>query len=144
MEGRLPLPEREHLEPLRLRPHHIFCDSFLPRGDLGRGEEFLRALEEIRELAWERADVAVVVTEGPDQLCEHCPLYRNGRCESPAGDEEKVRRWDARILAGLGVSYGDRFTAGDMLALVRKKAPLEFCRTRCPWRAFCGVEDPGG
>ena len=127
-----------------MRPHHIFCDTFLPRGDLGRGEDFSRALEEIRELVRERADVTVVVTEGPDQLCEHCPEYGNGRCQSPAGDEEKVRRWDARILAGLGVSYGDRFAAGELLALVREKAPLDFCRTRCPWRAFCGVEGSGG
>ncbi len=126
---------------MRLRPHHIFCDTFLPQGDLGRGEEFSHALEEIRELARQRAGVTVVVTEGPDQLCEHCPHYGNGRCESPMGDEEKVKRWDAKILAGLGVSYGERFAAGELLALVREKAPLEFCRTRCPWRAFCGVED---
>ena len=138
------MPEHERLEPLRLRPHHIFCDTFLPQGDLGRGDEFSRALGEIRELVRERDDVAVVVTEGPDQLCERCPHFGNGRCESPAGDEEKVRRWDAKILAGLSVSYGERFAAGELLALVREKAPLEFCRTRCPWRSFCGVEPSRG
>lgn len=128
-------------EPLRLRPHHIFCDRFLPLKLVVRGEGFARAVEEIKELTRPESDAVIVVAEGPDRLCAHCPDFdfKNHRCESPAGDEEKVRRWDARVLVGLGVSYGDGMTAGEWHELIKKKAPLAFCLSRCPWKAVCAV-----
>jgi hypothetical protein len=129
----------DNLETLRLRPHHIFCNRFLPLDDLIRGEEFARAVNEIKELTQSESDLTVIVTEGPDQLCNYCPDYRNNRCESPIGNEEKVRRWDAKIIKGLGISYGDKITVKDLLALIREKAPLDFCQTRCPWKTFCRV-----
>ncbi len=124
---------------LRLRPHHIFCDKFLPEGDLGRGEEFAHALIEIKDMVDSQGDLTIIVTEGPDELCIRCPYYENGRCESPAGNEEEVRKWDERVRQGLGVAYGDEFAADDLQALVDQKAPLDFCKDRCPWKAFCGV-----
>ena len=129
----------EKPEVLRLRPHHIFCSGFLPLELLVRGEEFARAMNEIKELTETESDLLVVVTEGPDQLCDHCPDYRNNRCENPNGDEEKVRRWDARIREGLGISYGEDITVRELRALIREKAPLDFCQARCPWKAICAV-----
>ncbi len=126
-------------EILRLRPHHMYCSRFLPLGDLGRGNAFGSEMERVRRLAEENRDVMIEVMEGPDQLCVHCSEYKDGRCQSPLGDEEKVRRWDARILEGLGISYGEILRAEDLLSLIEEKAPLEFCLTRCPWKAFCAA-----
>lgn len=131
------------LEKLRLRPHHIFCSRFLPLGDLGRGTAFGEAMERVRKLAEGEGETLVEVTEGPDQLCVHCTEYKDGRCQSPLGDEEKVRRWDARILEGIGISYGESLRVKELLKLIKEKAPLGFCLSRCPWRAFCGVSGSG-
>ncbi len=127
------------MEVLRLRPHHILCNRFLPLDGLNRGEEFARVVQEIKELTESAGEQIIVVTEGPDQLCCRCPDYRNDRCGNPLGDEEKVRRWDAKVLDGLGIACGEEMTATALLALVREKAPLDFCRERCGWKSFCGV-----
>jgi len=129
----------ENPETFRLRPHHIFCNRFLPLDNLIRGEEFARAVNEIKELTQSESDLIVIVTEGPDQLCNYCPEYKNNRCENPIGNEEKVRRWDSKIQKGLGISYGEKITVKALLALIREKAPLDFCQTRCPWKTLCEV-----
>ncbi len=124
-----------------MRPHHLFCDRFLPLELAVRGDEFARAVNEIKELTRPESETVIVVAEGPDQLCVHCPDFGENRCESPVGDEEKVRKWDEKIREGLGISYGQRITAKELLALIAEKAPLAFCRDRCPWKAVCGVFD---
>jgi hypothetical protein len=131
----------ENPDRIRLRPHHIFCHRFLPLHLLARGEEFAQAIREIDELIRSGGERIIVFNEGPDQLCLRCPDYNDGRCRHPLGDEEKVRRWDARILQGLDVSYGDMMAVKDLLALIDEKAPLDFCRTRCPWKEVCSVPD---
>ena len=129
----------ENSEALRLRPHHIYCDRFLPLDNLIRGEEFAFAVNKIKELTQSESDLIIIVTEGPDQLCYYCPDFQNGRCENPLGNEEKVRRWDLKILKGLGIFYGQEITVRSLLALIKEKAPLDFCQTRCPWKTLCGV-----
>jgi hypothetical protein len=129
----------EDYKTLRLRPHHIFCDRFLPLDGLIRGEEFTFVVNKIKELTQSDSDLIIIVTEGPDQLCQYCPDYKNDRCENPIGNEEQVRRWDLKILKGLGISYGQEITVRALLALIKNKSPLDFCQTRCPWKEFCGV-----
>ncbi len=129
----------EDREALSLRPHHIFCDRFLPLDDLIRGEAFARAVKNIKELTQSESDLIITVHEGPDQLCRSCPDYKNNRCENPLGNEEAVSKWDAKILKGLGIAYGQALTVRALLALIRAKAPLEFCQTRCPWKTLCGI-----
>jgi len=133
------MPTGDHPETLRLRPHHIFCDRFLPLDGLIRGEEFVRTVNEIKELTQAESDLVIIVTEGPDRVCKSCPDFKNDRCENPVGDEESVRKWDSKILKGLGISYGDEMTVRALLELIRQKAPLDFCQTRCPWKSICGV-----
>jgi hypothetical protein len=123
---------------LNLRPHHIFCDRFLPLEELLRGEDFAYTVNKIKELT-QRNDLIINVTEGPDHVCQSCPDYKNGRCENPVGNEEAVRKWDLKIIKGLGISYGQEVTVGELLELIIEKAPLEFCQTRCPWKTICGV-----
>jgi len=129
----------KNLEILRLRPHHIFCDRFLPLDNLIRGKEFACAVNKIKELTQSESDLIITVIEGPDQLCNSCPDYNNNRCENPIGNEESVRKWDSKILKGLDISFGEEITVRALIALIREKAPLEFCQTRCPWKTLCGV-----
>lgn len=139
-EGAARTPARSGKNALvKLRPHHILCDSFLEMGDLGRGRDFEQALKAIRELMHADTDSVVEIVEGVDGLCRACPECRDDRCESPHGNEEAVRKWDRRILQGLGIAYGDKRTARELRALIAEKAPLDFCRTRCPWRQVCTV-----
>ncbi|MDI6874733.1 DUF1284 domain-containing protein [Candidatus Solincola sp.] len=127
------------VETMRLRPHHLFCSRFLPLELLMRGEGFARVVEELKLLTEAESEAVVLVNEGPDQVCEYCPDYADGRCRNPVGDEEKVRKWDQRVLDGLGLSYGQKLTVRDLQALVEEKAPLDFCRDRCPWKSVCSV-----
>jgi len=133
----------ERKEAIRLRPHHLFCSRFLPLELLMRGEGFARVVEELKLLTLAESDVVVAVNEGPDQVCEYCPDYGEGRCQNPVGDEEKVRKWDRRVLEGLGLSYGEEITIRDLAALVAERAPLDFCRDRCPWKSVCSVFGTG-
>ena len=129
----------ENNKTLRLRPHHIFCGRFIPLEYLTRGEEFASALNKIKELTQSDSDLIITVTEGPDQVCKSCPDYKNDRCENSIGNEETVRKWDSKILKGLGISYGQEITVKALLAIIGEKAPLDFCQTRCPWKTICGV-----
>lgn len=133
------MTSEENRAALRLRPHHIVCDRFLPLEMLIRGEEFAATIKKINELTQADSEAVITVTEGPDQVCQSCPVYSNGRCESPMGNEESVRKWDGKIVKALGLSYGQTITVREVLALIREKAPLEFCHTRCPWKTVCGI-----
>jgi hypothetical protein len=124
---------------LRMRPHHLFCNRFLPLEKLSRGDEFLATVNRLNELTQTDSDLVIIITEGPDELCNSCPEYKNKRCENPLGNEEKVRKWDAKIIAGLDIFYGKEMTVTAFLSLIREKAPLDFCRDRCPWKPVCAV-----
>lgn len=128
-----------HPATLKLRPHHIFCDRFLPLDGLIRGAEFIRTVNKIKELTQDGSDLMIIVTEGPDQVCKSCPDFKNDRCENPFGNEEAVRKWDSKVLKGLDISYGQEITVRALLELISRKAPLDFCQTRCPWKTVCGV-----
>ena len=124
---------------LRLRPHHIMCEPFLALETFDRGEAFNTLAYQIKEALESQADTLIEVIEGVDDLCQTCPLCRDARCQSPDGDETAVRKWDAIVLRGMAISYGDRLTAGHLSALIRQKAPLPLCATKCRWRDNCRV-----
>ncbi len=124
---------------MQLRPHHIMCDSFLELGDLDRGEAFNRAMSAIKAVLQSDSEALIEVIEGVDLLCRACPDCNDERCESPHGNEDAVRKWDQRILQGLGIAYGEKRTARALRSLIAQKAPLAFCTTRCPWRTVCKV-----
>lgn len=137
-------PGKGHGGVWRFRPHHLFCTPFLPLENLARGEGFAETINLIRELVRNPEGVEFVLQEGPDRLCESCPDLKDGRCSNPAGDEEKVRKWDRKILEALDLSFGDTVSAVDWIRLVQERIPLEFCLTRCPWRHFCEVPRRSG
>ena len=125
----------------KLRPHHIFCKQFLNIDFSERGGEFKQVSLSIKELIASNSDNMIEIIQGVDLLCRSCPDCRGDRCESPHGNEEKVRKWDAIILKGLGISYGEKRTIQELREIIGRKAPLDFCRTRCPWKAICTIFD---
>jgi len=129
---------------LRLRPHHILCIRFLDLNLMkDRGEKFLHKYRELTAGLIADEDTLIEVSRGMEDLCQYCHHLGEGKCISPYGDEEKVRRWDAKVLEGLGLNYGDRRTAAEIKRLIKQKAPLDFCRNRCPWKSICSVwEEP--
>ena len=126
----------------KLRPHHIFCKTFLTLDFPERGEEFKKVSSAIRELIESNSDAMIEINQGVDVLCRSCPDCREDRCESSHGNEDEVRKWDAIILKGLGISYGEKRTIQNLREIISRKAPLDFCRTRCPWKAICTIFDP--
>ena len=127
------------LVELRLRPHHIMCEPFMVLETFDRGEAFNTLATRIKEALESQSDTLIEVIEGTDDLCRTCPLCQNGRCQSPDGDETAVRKWDAIVLRGMEISYGDRLTAGHLMALIRQKLPLPLCLTKCRWKNACRV-----
>lgn len=128
-------------EVSRWRPHHIYCEPFLTGNFPDRGERFDQIGEKIRETMRSGTDTIIEVLEGVDELCQTCPLCQDNRCQSSNGDEDAVRKWDAILLKGLGISYGEKRTAQEFRALIKQKAPLDFCQTRCRWKDACTVFD---
>ena len=124
---------------LRLRPHHMFCESFSEPGKFQRGEAFDERERLIMGVLQSGLETVIEVIEGVDDLCEVCPLRVNNRCESPAGNEEPTRKWDVRILQGLEIAYGYIAKSGEVRKLIAAKAPLNFCWVRCPRRDRCQV-----
>jgi len=140
------MTNNESAQRLRLRPHHLFCEAFSPWNLPERGEVFNEVennireiLKYVREVLKSGTDTYIEVVEGIDDLCNVCPLCQSGRCQSPQGNEDQVRKWDAIILKGLGISYGDETTAQRIRLLIGDKAPLDFCYTRCKSKNVCKV-----
>jgi hypothetical protein len=123
----------------KLRPHHIFCKKFLNLDFPERGEKFKRVSSAIKELIASNSDAMIEIIQGVDGLCRLCPDCRGNRCENANGNEDKVRKWDRIILNGLEISYGEKRTIQELSEVIGRKAPLDFCRTRCPWKAICSI-----
>ena len=121
------------------RPHHIFCLPHFMANFPERGKTFNQTELRIKETIRSGSDTIIEVIEGVDELCQTCSFCQDDGCQSPNGNEDAVRKWDKIILNGLGISYGERRTAKEFRNLIDKKAPLTFCRTRCPWKDQCSV-----
>jgi hypothetical protein len=124
---------------LRLRPHHIMCQPYMILETFDRGETFNSLAKHIKEVLESQEETLIEVTQGVDDLCQECPLCRDGGCRSADGDETEVRKWDAIIKRELGISHGDRLTAGYLRRLTRQKVPLKLCLTKCRWKNACRV-----
>lgn len=129
----------ESITYLRLRPHHILCLRFLGFDIPERGCEYERTSRDIREMMNSHEDDLIEVTCGVDDLCKYCPNLGENKCISSSGDEEKVRRWDTKVMDGLHLKYGMRKTAGELRRIIRQNAPLDFCRDRCSLKTICTV-----
>ncbi len=124
---------------LRLRPHHIMCEPFLVLENFDRGQAFNALADLIKKSLVTESDMVIEVIEGPDDLCRECPLCKDNRCQSPDGDETAVRKWDAIVLRGLEVTYGDRLTGAQLMGRIKRKVPMSLCLTKCRWKNSCSV-----
>jgi hypothetical protein len=115
------------------------CEPFMVLETFDRGEAFNALATHIKESLESQTETLIEVIEGTDDLCRECPLCKDDRCQSPDGDETAVRKWDAIVLRGLEISYGDRLTAGHLMALIKQKLPLQLCLTKCRWKNACRV-----
>ena len=118
---------------MKLRPHHIYCFHILGLTDSDRGQDYMKTREEI-EKAFINAEGEVEVNEGRDILCEPCAYYDGTGCILPKGDESQVRKWDAKILHGLDIEYGQVIRIDEVKRLIKDKMPLDFCLNRCPYQ----------
>jgi hypothetical protein len=131
------------MKKAKFRPHHIFCERFLNVEFSDRAVEFERIEQRLRNIIQTDDEVLVEVAEGIDELCRVCPNCQDDLCQSPQGSEEAVRKWDSIILKGLGIPYGETRTSKQWRMLIEQKAPLDFCRTRCPRKSICTVSSLG-
>ena len=127
------------MEQVKFRPHHIFCLRFLEIDFPERGERYRLAEQRIKDLLQREDVVLLEVIEGIDELCRSCINLQDDQCRSPQGSEESVRKWDEILLKGLGISYGDQRSPKQWIELIERKAPIDFCLTRCPKKNFCTV-----
>lgn len=125
--------------PIRLRPHHIFCIRFLEMIPDGRGEAFSNQYQEIRTLLASGEALEIEIIDAIDEICGYCSDCNGYSYISPFDDEEQVNRWDNRLITALGLKFGNSMTCEDLRKLVDEKAPLEFCINRCPWKSICLV-----
>jgi hypothetical protein len=121
----------------RMRPHHLFCGRFIPKYFGERRGKKYRELESfmIATISFGNQDEVEMIM-GPDELCPACEDYEDGRCASPEGNEDEVRKWDAIIVKALGVPYGTVMKGGEWWELSEKIRPLAFC-PRCSLRKDC-------
>lgn len=129
------------MEKVRYRPHHIFCGRFMKVQFPHRGAEYNCESQRVKDIFASKPDVVVEVIEGVDQLCQFCPDCLNERCQNKEGNEEVVRKWDGIILKGLGIEYGEIMKSSDWVTLIREKAPLNICKTKCPWKFRCAASE---
>ena len=128
------------MKAIRLRPHNMLCERFLEMEFPERGAEFREVEQRIRNLIRLSDEALIEIVQGVDELCQVCPLCHAGRCQHPHGNEEAVRKWDDILLKALGISYSDKNTAKQWRTIIEEKAPLDFCKMRCPWKSNCSVE----
>jgi hypothetical protein len=131
-------PSLSLLKKMKLRAHHVCCYSFFTVSLADRGEKFRQATEDIKRALTSQPDLEVTVIEGVDELCKTCPLCENDRCQSPYGNEEEVRKWDAILLKELGISFGETLIAQEWQALIKKKSPFKLCY-RCKYKSICSI-----
>lgn len=121
---------------MRLRAHHLCCERFMDLEFKERGPAFTQEMEYIKEVMLTQPDVRIMLIEGPDKLCRLCPMFGQGRCNSPEGDEEKVRKLDSILVSELGVTYGDCYTAKEWTDIITPKFPIKICN-RCQRKQSC-------
>jgi len=123
---------------LQLRAHHICCEPVIKTEFEERGSEYQQAADKIKRVLLSQPESPVMVIEGADELCRQCPLCIDGRCSSPRGNEDEVRKWDAILLKELGLAFNICLTAGEWQALIKQKTPFKLCH-KCQWQQVCHI-----
>ncbi|MFH0811156.1 MAG: DUF1284 domain-containing protein [Pseudomonadota bacterium] len=120
---------------MRLRGHHLICLHFY-HGE-GYDAEFVSHLSVLLG----RAEIgeAVLVVEGPDEVCGICPWFNGQICEHSAGAEAEIRDMDATAMRLLNVAPGDSVAwpaLQEHLPEILSPWRERYCRS-CGWQAAC-------
>ncbi len=118
---------------LRIRPHHGLCIAFF-RGE-GYSSDFTANMTSV--IARLNDGCAIQLTSGDDCICSACPNNCGGICAS----EQKVQRYDARVLALCGIKAGVRMEWNDLADLVRSRiidrGLMNTVCGDCEWAYIC-------
>ena len=117
---------------MQLRPHHAYCIHFMSLSYPQREAAYEDARDIIERLLQDETK-SIEMREVPDILCQSCPYFDGQACAHPEGDEKAVKKWDAAILKVLGLESGQTLSVPELKSLIKEKAPLPFCITKCPY-----------
>ena len=122
-------------ETIEIRPHHGLCAEFFQ--GKGYSEEFTENMTAVLKMLAEN-DPQVVPKADTDLICGHCP-NNNGNC---CTSEEKVLRYDKKVLELCGIAEGISLSWEDYRRLLREKIIgagiiREVCGD-CQWAEYCG------
>ncbi len=123
---------------IKARPHHICCIPFFIVTFPERGKKFNKADENLRTTLSVPGNIKIKAIEGTDDLCAHCTLCVDGKCASPKGNEQQVRKWDSILLDELDVGYGTELPASGWEKLIAQKVPFRIF-PKCQWKKECKV-----
>ncbi|WP_050699417.1 DUF1284 domain-containing protein [Anaeromassilibacillus senegalensis] len=122
-------------ERMTLRPHHGLCiRHFTGKGySPGFVENMARVITQLHDTP--EQEICLRMRE--DILCGNCPHNEPGGCTSG----QKVRRYDAAVLALCGLEDGAVLTWGEFERLVEERilsaGLLETVCRGCQWLALC-------
>lgn len=119
---------------IKLRPHHCLCIGFFE--GKGYSDEFTANMTKVIRFL-EKENPVVTLTCGFDEICSCCPNAVSGIC----GTDDKVQRYDSKLLEFIFASSGDRMLWSDFLSLVRRnivdeKSVSDVCGD-CKWQYIC-------
>ena len=125
---------------MRIRPHHLMCiGNYVGHG---YSREFEINMAKIKA-ALDGGGAFTLVT-GRDDVCAACPFDHGGVCET----EEKVVRYDSRVIDTLGLRPGETYSYTDLSDAVREKifdgGKLSDVCGDCEWHGLCESVIAGG
>jgi hypothetical protein len=118
-----------------LRPHHGMCFQFYE--GKGYSPDFTDHMGNVIRALKDDPGRMIRLSAAADLVCRSCPNNEAGSCIS----QEKVIRYDARVLRTCGISDGDEMPYKDFITLVREKIIEAKLRSTicgdCEWDDIC-------
>jgi len=135
---------------LRIRPHHLMCMTCFHGGRKELSPIPQDNLWEAIEAMRRRPDIPIELVRGCCMVCPPCSSYDpgTGLCVGGQGMSLRDQKKDLDVLQRLGLSYGDRLPARDLLRRLYERVPsaLDVCgygdgrETAFEWRV-CGGQN---
>lgn len=122
-------------ERMTLRPHHGLCIRHFT--GKGYSPSFVANMARVITQLHDAPEQEICLRMREDILCGNCPHNEPGGCTSG----QKVRRYDAAVLALCGLEDGVVLTWGEFERLVEERilsaGLLETVCRGCQWLALC-------
>jgi len=124
---------------LKLRGHHLICLHFF-QGE-GYSPNFVEQLNDVMRRA--RAGEPIVVVQGSDSVCIHCPHLSGTICRSTGTSDSEIREMDENALDLLAVKAGALVLWEEIERKIFAVFPAwyrSYCGA-CEWRSACERHD---